>query len=104
MELNHYTIIIIGGGTIGLACALEAKKSGLNYCILEKGTLVNSLYNYPDNMTFFSTSERLEIGGIPFVSNNPKPNRNEALEYYRRVSASSNLHVHLFEKVIDVKK
>jgi thioredoxin reductase (NADPH) len=76
----------------------------LKYLVLEKGTLVNSLYNYPDNMTFFSTSERLEIGGVPFVSNNPKPTRNEALEYYRRVAASSDIHFHLFEKVINVKK
>ncbi len=64
MSEQLYDIIIIGGGPIGLACGLEAKKAGLNYLIIEKGTLVNSLYNYPDNMTFFSTSERLEIGGI----------------------------------------
>src|SRR6478609_9025242 len=102
MEQNHHTIIIIGGGPIGLACALEAKKAGLDYLILEKGTLVNSLYNYPTNMTFFSTSERLEIGGIPFVSNNPKPTRPEALEYYRRVALSNHLNIHLFEKVEQV--
>ncbi|MFW1420253.1 NAD(P)-binding domain-containing protein, partial [Vibrio parahaemolyticus] len=70
----------------GLACALEAQKKGLGYLILEKGALVNSIYNYPTNMTFFSTSERLEIGNVPFVSNNPKPTRSEALEYYRRVA------------------
>jgi len=98
----HYTIIIIGGGPIGLACALEAKKNGLNYCVLEKGALVNSLYNYPSNMTFFSTSERLEIGGVPFVSNNPKPTRAEALEYYRRVAASNQLNIHLYEAVQSV--
>ena len=102
METNHHTIIIIGGGPIGLACALEAKKAGLDYLILEKGTLVNSLYNYPVNMTFFSTSERLEIGNIPFVSNNPKPTRPEALEYYRRVALSNHLNIHLFEKVEQV--
>ena len=104
MKAETYDIIIIGGGPIGLACGLEAKKSNLSYCILEKGSLVNSIYNYPANMTFFSTSERLEIGGIPFVSNNAKPTRNEALEYYRRVAVSSNLNIHLFEKVIEVKK
>ena len=104
MKKECYDVIIIGGGPIGLVCGLEAIKSGLKYLILEKGALVNSLYNYPDNMTFFSTSERLEIGGIPFVSNNAKPNRNEALEYYRRVTASSNLRVQLFEKVINVEK
>src|SRR6187402_437648 len=97
-----YDIIIIGGGPIGLACGLEAKKAGLNYLIIEKGTLVNSLYNYPVNMTFFSTSERLEIGGVPFVSNNSKPTRNEALEYYRRVAASHHLKIHLFEEVKNV--
>jgi len=102
MERNHHTIIIIGGGPIGLACALEAKKAGLDYLILEKGTLVNSLYNYPVNMTFFSTSERLEIGGIPFVSNNPKPTRPEALEYYRRVALSNQVNIHLFEKVLQI--
>ena len=97
-------IIIIGGGPIGLACGLEAKKAGLTYLILEKGTLVNSLYNYPINMTFFSTSERLEIGGIPFVSNNPKPTRAEALEYYRRVAISGGANIKLFEEVVDVSR
>jgi len=99
-----YDIIIIGGGPIGLACAIEAKKAGLSYVILEKGALVNSLYNYPVNMTFFSTSERLEIGGVPFVSNNPKPTRAEALEYYRRVAIAGGLHIKLFEEVLKVEK
>jgi thioredoxin reductase (NADPH) len=99
-----YSVIIIGGGPIGLACALQAKKSGLDYLILEKGTLVNSLYNYPVNMTFFSTSERLEIGGVPFISNNPKPKRAEALEYYRRVAQDNRVNIHLFEEVLDVTK
>jgi len=102
-ERDHYTIIIIGGGPIGLACGIEAKKAGIDYLILEKGALVNSLYNYPVNMTFFSTSERLEIGGVPFVSNNPKPTRPEALEYYRRVAGAHKLNVHLFEEVAEVK-
>src|SRR4030095_16885971 len=102
MSTNHYTIIIIGGGPIGLACALEAAKANLDYLILEKGCLVNSLYNYPANMTFFSTSERLEIGGIPFVSNNAKPTRPEALEYYRRVALSNHVKIHLFEQVVDI--
>lgn len=104
MSTNHYTIIIIGGGPIGLACALEAEKANLDYLILEKGCLVNSLYNYPANMTFFSTSERLEIGGIPFVSSNAKPTRPEALEYYRRVALSNQVNIHLFETVIDVNR
>src|SRR4051812_9293710 len=97
-------LVIIGGGPIGLNCGLEAKKAGLSYVILERGALVNSLYNYPTNMTFFSTSERLEIGGVPFVSNNAKPTRPEALEYYRRVAASSGLRLHLFEEVKEVQK
>jgi thioredoxin reductase (NADPH) len=62
-----FDIVIIGGGPIGMSCAIEAQKAGLSYVIIEKGCLVNSLYNYPVNMTFFSTSEKLEIGGIPFV-------------------------------------
>jgi thioredoxin reductase (NADPH) len=95
-------ILIIGGGPIGLACGLEAKKAGLSYLILEKGVLVNSLYHYPSNMTFFSTSERIEIGDIPFVSNNIKPTRPEALEYYRRIAVSQNLNIHLQEPVLDV--
>lgn len=95
----HYDIIIVGGGPIGLACGLAAQKAGLQYLILEKGALVNSLYHYPANMTFFSTSERLEIGGIPFVSNNAKPTRSEALEYYRRVAESQHLNLHLYETV-----
>ncbi len=91
--------MIIGGGPIGIACGLQAKKKGLSYLILEKGTLVNSLYNYPVNMTFFSTSEKLELEGIPFISNNPKPRKAEALEYYRRITTSNDLDIHLFEKV-----
>jgi thioredoxin reductase (NADPH) len=99
---NRYEVIIVGGGPIGLACGLEAQKAGLSYCIIEKGCLVNSLYNYPLNMTFFSTSEKLEIGGIPFVSNNNKPTRPEALEYYRRVAVSHHLTIHLQEEVKEI--
>lgn len=104
MQTTHYSIIIIGGGPIGLACGIEAKKAGLSYVILEKGCLVNSLYNYPANMTFFSTSERLEIGDVPFVSVNPKPTRAEALEYYRRVTVAYKLNINLFEEVHTVEK
>lgn len=92
-------VFIIGAGPIGLACGLEAQKAGLSYLIVDKGCLVNSLYNYPLNMSFFSTSEKLEIGGIPFVSTQAKPTRSEALEYYRRVADSSNLNINLFEEV-----
>lgn len=104
MSSFYFPIIIIGGGPIGLACGLEAKKAGIDYLVLEKGPLVNSLYNYPANMTFFSTSERLEIGDVPFVSNNAKPTRSEALEYYRRVTTSHHLNIHLFEEVLEVKE
>ena len=97
-----YDVLVVGGGPIGLACGLEAKKAGLRYVIMEKGCLVNSLYHYPVNMTFFSTSERLEIGGVPFVSNNVKPTRAESLEYYRRVTTGYQLNIHLFEAVIAV--
>ncbi len=100
---QHYRLIIVGGGPIGLTCALEAQQRGIDHLVLEKGTLVNSIYHYPVNMTFFSTSERLEIGGVPFVSNNPKPSRNEALEYYRRVAADKRIHLHLFETVTGVR-
>ena len=95
-------ILIIGGGPIGIACGLNAQKAGLNFVIIEKGCLVNSLYNYPSTMTFFSTSERLEIGGVPFVTINNKPTRAEALEYYRRVAISHNLPINLFEEVTTV--
>jgi thioredoxin reductase (NADPH) len=97
-----YDLIIIGGGPIGLACGLEAQAAGLNYVVLEKGCLVNSLYNYPANMTFFSTSDRLEIGDVPFVSNNAKPTRSEALEYYRRVAIHRKLNLKLFEEVQNI--
>lgn len=102
--MKEYDVLIIGGGPIGIACALEAKKNGLRYVVLEKGCIANSLYNYPLNMTFFSTSDKLEIDGIPFISIKSKPQRAEALEYYRRIVTSNDLDLHLFEKVIDVCK
>jgi thioredoxin reductase (NADPH) len=101
--MEKYDVVIIGGGPIGLACGIECQLSGLSYVILEKGCLVNSLYNYPTTMTFFSTSERLEIGGVPFVSISAKPTRSEALEYYRRVTQNRTLNVRLFEEVTSVE-
>ena len=101
---SHYDIIIIGAGPIGMACAIEAQKANLSYLIIEKGALVNSLFNYPVFMTFFSTSQKLEIGGVPFVTISPKPNRNEAVEYYRRVAEKFNLNINLFERVNKVDK
>ncbi|MEM6526308.1 MAG: YpdA family putative bacillithiol disulfide reductase [Bacteroidota bacterium] len=99
-----FDVVIIGAGPIGLACGIEAKKAGLNYLIIDKGCLVNSVYNYPLNMTFFSTSDRLEIGDVPFISHGNKPNRFEALEYYRRVASSWQLQLKLYEKVEQVEK
>lgn len=95
-------VIVIGAGPIGLACGIDLEKSGLHYLIVEKGVLVNSIYNYPDNMTFFSTSDKLEIGAVPFVSHNPKPTRNEALEYYRRVAQKFSLAINLYEDIHEV--
>ncbi|PKA99263.1 thioredoxin reductase (NADPH) [Flavobacteriaceae bacterium MAR_2009_75] len=102
--MEHFRIVIIGGGPIGIACGLEAQKRGLSYVILEKGPIVNSLFNYPINMQFFSSSEKLEIDGIPFISKEAKPKRNEALEYYRRIVTSNALNIRLFEKVQNVEK
>jgi thioredoxin reductase (NADPH) len=101
--MSKYDVLIIGGGPIGLACGIAATKAGLSYVIIEKGALVNSLYNYPMYMRFFSTSERLEIGGVPFMSINPKPGRQEALEYYFRVAQKFHLNINLFEAVKEVK-
>ena len=96
-------LIIIGAGPIGLACGIEAKKNNLDYLIIDKGMLVNSIFNYPVNTTFFSTSDKLEIGDIPFISHNVKPTRTEALEYYRRVCDSWNLNLDLYNEVLDIE-
>src|SRR5918911_659136 len=86
-------VLVIGAGPTGLACAIEAQKIGLKVIVLDKGCLVNSLFHYPANMTFFTTPELLEIGDIPFASANMKPTRQEALEYYRRVTDHYRLKV-----------
>src|SRR5687767_8891015 len=97
--MRELDVLIVGAGPIGLACGISCKREGLSYAIIDKGCLVNSIYNYPLNMTFFSTSERLEIGNVPFISHGPKPDRFEALEYYRRVCTTAELDVRLYEKV-----
>ena len=97
-------VLIIGAGPIGLSCGIEAQKAGLDYLIIDKGTLVNSLFNYPLFMRFFSTADRLDIGGLPFMCIAPKPGRQEALEYYRSVTEYYKLHIQLFEKVLNVQK
>ena len=102
MEGKIYDLLIIGGGPIGLSCGIAAQKEKLNYCILEKGVLVNSLYNFPEQMTFFSTSKLLEIGDVPFISHSDKPTRNEALEYYRRVQESWQLKIQMYTEVLSM--
>jgi len=95
-------VIIIGAGPIGLAVAIELKKREIESLIIERGTLVDSIFHYPSNMTFFSTSDKLEIGNIPFISHGPKPTRREALEYYRRAAEHYNLRINLYEQVKEV--
>ena len=99
-----YDLLIVGAGPIGVTCAIEAQKAGLKYVVIEKGVLVNSVYNFPTNMTFFSTSKKLEIGGIPFISHNEKPTQREALEYFRRVNEDWELNINFYEKVLTINK
>jgi thioredoxin reductase (NADPH) len=94
-----YDVIIVGAGPTGLACGIELKKRGLRALLMDKGCVVNSLYHYPTNMTFFTTPELLEIGGIPMTSLNEKPNRTEALKYYRRVADFYQLEIRQYERV-----
>ena len=98
--LGMYDLIIIGGGPSGINVAISAKRAGLRYLILEKGVIANSLFNFPVNMTFFSTSLKLEIQDTPFISHLDKPTRTEALEYYRRLIQHFDLDIHLYEEVL----
>jgi thioredoxin reductase (NADPH) len=100
----HYDVIIIGGGPSGINCAISAVNKGLSHLVLEKGVLVNSLYHFPINMTFFSTSKLLEIGDIPFISHGDKPTRSEALEYYRRLQERFKLNIHCYEEVLGLAR
>ena len=100
---NRPSVIIIGAGPIGLATAIHLKQKGIDSLIIDRGCLVNSIYNYPINMTFFSTSDKLEIGNVPFISHGPKPTRKEALEYYRRTAEHHKLNINLYENVETVK-
>lgn len=93
-------VLIIGAGPSGLACAIEAQRAGLNYLVVEKGVIANSIFHFPSNMTFFSTSKLLEIGDVPFISHADKPTRREALEYYRRIVDSWQLKVRMYERVL----
>ncbi len=102
MSSDKYDVIIIGAGPVGYTCGIEATRRGYRYLMIDKGCLVNSIFHFPTNMTFFSTSERLEIGNVPFISHGYKPTRREALEYYRRVKEHWDLKVALYEKVLEV--
>jgi thioredoxin reductase (NADPH) len=104
INLQLEDIIIVGGGPCGLAAAIAFKEIGLNPLIIEKGNVVNAIYHYPTHQTFFSTSEKLEIGDVPFITESYKPKRNQALVYYRDVVKRKNLHVNSFEKVSEVRK
>jgi thioredoxin reductase (NADPH) len=94
-----YDVLVIGAGPTGLACAIDAQQAGFRVVLVDKGCLCNSLYHYPAHMTFFTTPELLEIGNIPFPSPNPKPSRNEALQYYRQVAAYYKLDVRQYTQV-----
>ena len=97
--ISVFDLLVIGAGPTGLACAIEAQKAGFRVALVDKGCVCNSLFHYPAHMTFFTTSELLEIGGIPFPSPNAKPTRNEALEYYRQVAAYYKLDVRQYHRV-----
>src|SRR3954465_7517805 len=92
-------LVVIGAGPVGLACAIEARPPGLTARVVEKGTLVNSIYGYPTNMEFFSTPDLIEIGGYPFPVQHYKPTREDALEYYRGVAAREQLDLSLYDRV-----
>src|SRR5512141_2195183 len=98
-RMENYDVVVIGAGPTGLACAIDAKRAGFTVVNIDKGCLTNSLYNYPTNMTFFTTPELLEIGDIPFPSAMQKPNRMEALEYYRKVAEFYKLDLRQYENV-----
>ena len=96
-------IVIIGGGPVGLACAIAARRASIPYLVIEKGCLVNSIFNFPADMTFFTTPELMEIGDHPLICTHDKPTRAEALAYYRAISRVEKLRINLFEKVTDVQ-
>jgi len=100
--VEQFDVIVVGAGPTGLACGIELKQRGLNTVLIEKGCVVNSLYNYPTHMVFFTTPELLEIGGLPMTSLNEKPGRTEALKYYRRVAEYYGLHIHQYERVLSI--
>ncbi|WHX27380.1 YpdA family putative bacillithiol disulfide reductase [Virgibacillus halodenitrificans] len=102
--MNREKVIIIGGGPCGMSCAIELQRKGISSLIIEKENIVNTIYNFPTHQTFFSSSEKLEIGGIPFITEKQKPVRNQALAYYRTVAERENLRIQPFEKVVSINK
>ena len=102
LNSDIFDVLVVGAGPTGLACAIEVKKAALKPVLVDKGCLCNSLFHYPAHMTFFTTPELLEIGGIPFPSPNPKPSRNEALQYYRLVAAYYQLDVRQYHRVVQI--
>jgi len=103
-HMQKIDVLIVGGGPCGLSAAIEIQKKGLNVLVIEKGNIVNSIYNYPTHQTFFSTSSKLSIGDIPFITAIDKPKRNDALVYYREVTKLKNISVNAFEKVLTIRK
>ena len=103
LDSFSFDVVVIGAGPTGLACGIDAKRAGLTVTNIDKGCLVNSLFNYPSNMTFFTTPELLEIGDLPFSSPNQKPTRQEALEYYRKCAEHYALDVRQYEPVLKVE-
>ena len=99
-----FDLAIIGAGPIGTEAAVQAQRAGLSYVLLDKGAMVDAIYRWPTFLTFFTTSERLEVGGHPFVTASDKPTRREALEYYRKVAQRENLNVRLYNPVTAVRR
>jgi thioredoxin reductase (NADPH) len=102
--MKQEDVIIIGGGPCGLAAALSLQEVGKKPLVIEKGNIVNAIYNYPTHQTFFSSSDKLEIGDVAFITETRRAHRNQALAYYREVVKRKNIRVNAFEKVIDVQK
>jgi thioredoxin reductase (NADPH) len=100
--VSEFDVIVVGAGPTGLACGIELQQRGVRTLLIEKGCVVNSIYHYPTNMVFFTTPELLEIGNIPMTSLNEKPNRHEALKYYRRVADHFKLNIHDYERVNNI--
>ena len=101
--MQKYDAVVVGAGPTGLACGIELKQRGVSTILLDKGCVVNSIYNYPTHMVFFTTPELLEIGGLPMTSLNEKPGRTEALKYYRRAAEHYQLDVHQYERVLKIE-